>query len=202
MTPEEMEQLTMRLTDGWSHATALRVLIGLAGLLAVVLTVRAMWKRDCTVLGALIWLAIGAVMMAFALVPERIIIGVASTEYMTRIRVIVGGLSLFVLLTTLESIRRTHLQERYALLWVATALVILAAALFPQAVELFRAVTGMTYASAMLAVAFTFLVLVAFHFSISISGMQSRHARLTQRIAVLEQRIKALERSEDTPDKP
>jgi hypothetical protein len=98
-----------------------------------------------------------------------------------------------VLYITFESIRRTHLQEKYALLWVATALIILISVLFPNAVSLFRAVTGMEYATAIATVSFTFLVMVAFHFSISLSAMQTKHSKVAQRIAILEARINKLE---------
>ena len=105
-----------------------------------------------------------------------------------------------MLLITLESIRVTRLQERYALLWVVTALVILAATLFPEAVNLVRAVMGMRYDEAVLAVAFTFLVLLAFHFSISVSALQSKLAKTAQRIALLDARIDELEKQLATRD--
>ena len=101
--------------------------------------------------------------------------------------------SVVVLLITLESIRRTHLQERYALLWVGTGIVILVCVLFPRAVVLLRMLTGMRYTQALTAVTFTFLVLVAFHFSISISSSRSNQARIAQRLAILEERLRNLE---------
>jgi len=105
-----------------------------------------------------------------------------------------GGVSLIVLLITLESIRKTHLQERYALLWVTTAVVILMGCFFPDVVALFRAVTGMEYGAAMAAVAFVFLVMVSFHFSISLSSLGSKQSQIAQRVAILEERIREMER--------
>lgn len=194
MSPSAADDLIFRLTTGWEQAVVPRVLIGLVGFLILFLTVRSIWKRDCTALAAALWLIAGGVFLAFSAYPQQIIHFVIRTEYMTRIRVIMGGVSVLVLLITLESIRRTHLQERYALLWVATALVILTCVLFPHAVDLLRAATGMEYGTAIAAVALTFLVLVAFHFSISVSAMQSKQAKVAQRLAILEARLRELER--------
>jgi hypothetical protein len=135
----------LRYATGWETAYASRILIGLLGVLILSGTARAVWKKDCAALTAVLWLILGSIFLAFSIVPQRLITFVVSTDYVTRIRFIVGGLSILVLLITLESIRRTVLMERYALLWIVTALAILFCALFPEAVALFRAVTGMEY---------------------------------------------------------
>jgi hypothetical protein len=71
--------------------------------------------------------------------------------------------------------------------------VIFLCALFPEAVNLFRAVTGMQYVTAVVAVAFTFLVLVAFNFSIAMSAMEADRDKIAQKVAVLEARLNELE---------
>ena len=195
MNPTVVDDLIFRLTTGWGKAVIPRALIGLIGVLILAFIVRSIWKRDWSVFGAVLWLIAGGVFLTFSFFPQQIIHFVVSTEYMTRIRLLMGGVSVLVLLITLESIRRTHLQERYALLWVATALVLLACVLFPHAVDLLRAVTGMEYATAIAAVAFTFLVLVAFHFSISMSAMQSKQSKVAQKLAILEARVRELEQN-------
>jgi hypothetical protein len=193
MMPAAATDLTLRLTTGWNAAVGARMLMGVFGLLILGLAARTLWRRSGSRLVALLWLPVGAVGVVFALAPQRLVDVVIQTDYVQRVRMMAGGISALVLLITFEALRRTQLQERYALLWVATALVILVAALFPGVVALFRAVTGMTYAGAVLAVTFTFLALVAFHFSISISGFQARQDKIAQRVAVLEARLSALE---------
>jgi len=193
MNPNELDTGMLRFTTGWDAAVVPRSIIALFGALILLLTLRAIWKRDCGVPAALLWLIAGAVSLTFACIPQQIVNSVMTTEYILRLRIVMGGLSLLVLLITLESIRKTRLQERYALLWVATALTILLCALFPQAVNLFRAVTGMQYGTAVVAVAFTFLVLVAFHFSIAMSAMENDRDKIAQRVALLEFRVKELE---------
>jgi hypothetical protein len=107
-------------------------------------------------------------------------------------RVIAAVISLGVLTITLESIRRTHLHERYAILWVVTSVVILFISLFPHAIDLLRALMGMSYVAALVAFAFVFLLLVAFHFSITLSAMQDKQAKMAQRIALLQEELKQL----------
>jgi len=200
MTQVEIDALVQRLLTGWDEALGTRILILLVGGLILGLVVTALWKRRCSCVAGGLWLLVGAATVLFAFFPQEFVRGAVSTPYMTRIRVIIGAISLVVLFTTLESIRQTHLQERYALLWIATALVLLTAALFPGAVAFFRAVTGTEYATAVVAVAFTFLVLVAFHFSISMSATQTKQTKIAQRVALLESRLRKLEEAgEDEP---
>lgn len=191
-----------RYATGWDTAVAPRIAFAVLGALIVTITLRTIWKRDCSVLAAVLWLIAGATFLAFSIIPQQIINSVVKIDYMTRVRGILGGLSVFVLLITLESIRRVRLQERYALLWVGTATVILLAALFPHVVDLLRVVTGIgKYVNAVVTIAFTFLVLVAFHFSISHSAMQSKQSRIAQKVAMLEARLKELERASSEPKK-
>lgn len=184
-----MDELVKELLAFWAGAFALRALVGGFGLCVLALIARACLRRRCSVPACLVWALAGTVCVVFAVVPQRFILVVIQTEYVVRIRLLVGMISVLMLLITFETIRSTHLQERYALLWVATGITLLACVFFPHAVDLLRAVTGMRYPAAVAAVAFTFLVLVAFHFSISMSGLRSKVSQLTQRIAILEARI-------------
>jgi uncharacterized membrane protein YozB (DUF420 family) len=189
----ELLELTMRYSSGWCEAVWQRSLLGLFGAAILLLVVRAIVRKNTGLIAILLWAVLGLFMAVFAAFPEAVINTVVNTEYMTRIRVVMGGVSVFVLLITFESIRKTHLQERYALLWVTTALVMLLGCFFPDAVTLFRAVTGMQYGAAMAAVAFVFLSMVSFHFSISLSSLQSKQSQVAQRVAILEERIRELE---------
>lgn len=202
MTAQELDDAMFRVASGWDGAVGPRTCIALLGALVIILTLRVFWKRECSVLVGGLWLLVGAACVTFSIIPQAIVTLIVGTDYFTRIRVVMGGLSVFVLLITLESIRRTKLQERYAILWVMTGMVVLVCALFPHAVNLLRAVVGMQYATAVVAVAFIFLVMVAFHFSIAMSAMESDRDRIAQRLAVLETRMKELEERIRKPGDP
>lgn len=191
MNQNLLEEDVLRYALGWGESIGLRAFLGLLALALLAGTLTACCRRRISAVPSVLWLLAGAGLLVFALLPQQVITFVVRTEYLMRVRVIVGGLSLLVLLISFESIRRTHLQERYALLWIGTALVILLCAIFPHAVALLRAVMGMNYATAVVSVAFTFLFLVAFHFSISLSDIQSRNSKMAQKIAMLEAELKA-----------
>lgn len=188
------DQAVARFARGWDTALGPRIAIAAIGLLVVLFVIRSLIRRDTSLLVGTLWALAGAVLLVFAAFPQDVIGVIIDTPYLVRARLLMGGISVLVLLITFESIRRTHLQERYALLWVWTALVILLCTVFPDTVAVFRAITGMDYAAAIVAVAFTFLVLVAFHFSISLSASQSKQTKLAQRVAILEARVRELEK--------
>ena len=178
---------------GWQTAIVPRILIGLLGLLIVLILARTIRSKRISLVPAILWSLAAAVLIIFSLFPQQLIRTVISTEYVMRMRIMMGFVSLLVLLITLESTRQARLQERYALLWVATALVILICAFFPSVVNLLRLLMGMNYTAAVVSVAFTFLTLVLFHFSISMSISQAKQARIAQKLALLETRVRELE---------
>jgi len=193
MNPNDLDASVFQFATGWDGAVGLRSAFALFGTLVLILTLRVCWKRDCTIIAALLSFLVGAGCVIFSMFLQQIVTAIMTTEYTIRIRAIMGGISALVLIVTLESIRRTRLQERYALLWLATASVILLCAFFPQAVNLFRAVTGMHYETAVSAVALMFLALLSFHFSTSMSSLEADRDKIAQKVAVLEARLNELE---------
>lgn len=117
----------------------------------------------------------------------------AAASQMTRIRVLMGAVSLGVFLITLLAIRSYKLREKYAVLWLATAMMIILAAFFPQVMDAARHWLGMQYVTSVVAVVFVFLVLVSFHFSIALSALNDKAAATASRCAILEARIRELE---------
>ena len=134
---------------------------------------------------ALAVLAGGLVLLGFWL---------ADASQMLRIRALMGVVSIGVFLITLLAIRGYKLREKYAVLWLATAAMITLTALFPQLVDGARHWFGMQYVTSVVAVVFTFLVLVSFHFSIALSALNDKAAATASRCAILEARLRDLER--------
>jgi hypothetical protein len=123
-------------------------------------------------------------------------------SYMARIRILMGMVSGLVLLVTLESLRRYHLRERYAILWMVTGLLILLTAIFPEALDRVRLWFGMQYVTAVVAIVFTFLILVVFHFSIALSGLRDDLAALARRCAILDAQLAELRKPSTPPEPP
>jgi uncharacterized PurR-regulated membrane protein YhhQ (DUF165 family) len=112
---------------------------------------------------------------------------------MTRIRWLMGATSFLVAGITLLTIRSYKLREKYAVLWLATAGTIFLAACFPGVMDVAREWLGMQYVTAVVAVIFVFLLLVAFHFSIALSALNDKAAATAERTAMLEARLARLE---------
>ncbi|MEI6516363.1 MAG: DUF2304 domain-containing protein, partial [bacterium] len=93
------------------------------------------------------------------------------------------------------AVRRFAMEERYALLWVSTGIILVAFAIYPDAVGWLAALTGMQYVSAITMVVFAFLLLVAFDFSLSLSALRADQKQLSQHAANLELRVAELEKA-------
>ena len=112
---------------------------------------------------------------------------------MTPLRVSIVGVvaSLLLLLIVLELIRSRRLKERYALLWLATGVVLLVFSAWRDALNTLAGWLGVTgYPPAVLfAVATLFILLVLLHYSIVLSKLTDENVELAQRIALLEERV-------------
>jgi len=183
----------LNFVSRWAGVTTPRIAVAFLGTLICVLIAIAIWDRRIRILGASFGFLIGLLMMAFAIEP-RVLHTLAATGFLTRIRILMSILSFVVLVITVEAVRRQHLQERYALLWIATGLIILLTAFLPQVLDFFSLALGAEYVTSVVGIVFTFLLLIAFHFSIALSGFQKKQTQIAQRCAILEERIAELTR--------
>jgi hypothetical protein len=110
----------------------------------------------------------------------------------TPLRVSVAGVvgSMLLLLIVVELIRGRRLKERYALLWLATGVVLLVLSAWRDALNTLAGWLGVTgYPPAVLfAVATLFILLVLLHYSTAISRLTDENVELAQRVALLEER--------------
>jgi hypothetical protein len=108
--------------------------------------------------------------------------------------------SVLFLLVILELIRSRRLQERYALLWLASGVVLLALSLWRGALNTIAGWFGIrSYPPAVLfAVGAFFILAVLLHYSTVISRLTEQNTILAQRLALLEERLRRGEtRSEE-----
>ena len=99
--------------------------------------------------------------------------------------------SLLLLLGVFELIRSRRLRERYALLWLATGLVLVALSAWRGGLNTIAGWLGVRgYPPAVLfAVGLLFVILVLLHYSTVISRLADQNTTLAQRLALLESRI-------------
>ena len=112
----------------------------------------------------------------------------------SRIQLVAIVASVFMLVTVLELVRRRRLMERYALLWLLSAIVVLALAAWPGALNTISHAVGISYPpNALFVVAFAFVLFLLLHFSASVSRLNDQSKVLAQRIALLEERVRRAE---------
>lgn len=177
----------------WAGTTTPRIVVAFLGVLVCVWIGMAIWEKRIRVLWAIGGIVLGLFMVVIAIDP-RILRFLAETGFLTRIRILMVIMSCAVVIITIEAIRRSHLQERYAILWVTTGLIILVTAFFPHILALFSFLFGTQYVTSVVGIVFAFLLLIAFHFSIALSGMQKRQTQIAQRCAILEAKLEDLSR--------
>ena len=102
--------------------------------------------------------------------------------------------SVLLLGIVIELIRSRKLRERYALLWLATAGVILFFAVWRSGLHNLSKALGVAYPpNALFVLAMLFVLVLLLHFSTVISKLSDRSTVLTQRLALLEERLRELE---------
>ena len=90
------------------------------------------------------------------------------------------------------------MREQYALLWLGTATVILLFGLWRDGLNELADVLGIAYPpNALFVLALAFMLLLLLHYSTVISRLSDRTTTLTQRIAILEERLRELDSETD-----
>ena len=107
----------------------------------------------------------------------------------TKIQILAIVASAGMLLVILEMVRQRRLLERYALLWLFSALVLLALAIWRDFLETIANTIGIVYPpNALFVIAFGFVLVLLLHFSIAVSRLADQSKVLAQRVALLEER--------------
>ena len=101
----------------------------------------------------------------------------------TQIVAIIGAAVL--LLVVLELVRRRRLLERYALLWLLSAVVLLALASWRDGLEKVARTIGIVYPpNALFLIGIGFILLLLLHFSSAVSRLSDQTKVLAQRLAL------------------
>jgi len=104
----------------------------------------------------------------------------------------IGGVGAFVL--TVFWVRTRDLREKYGLLWLGVATILLAIGLLPEQFKALALVLHLSYPAFMLLVALALIYPFAFFVTVALSRQYRRSARLVQEVALLEARVRDLER--------
>jgi hypothetical protein len=100
--------------------------------------------------------------------------------------------SAVLVLFVVEAIRRTHLNARYAILWLGAGAVLLVFSLYRPLLDWVAKLLGVSYPPSLLfGLAFVFLLAIVLHYSLVISSHRDSIRRLTQTLALLERALEA-----------
>lgn len=106
---------------------------------------------------------------------------------------LIGGAAAFAL--TVHWVRARDLREKYALGWLAVATAMLLLGLFPEALKQIAEYAHLSYAAAALVLVLAAVYMFAFAVSVALTNQYRRNVRLTQELAMLEERVRELERT-------
>jgi hypothetical protein len=112
----------------------------------------------------------------------------------TRIQILAIVASALLLLGVLELVRRRAFLERYALLWLFSAFVLLGLSAWQGALAEMASLVGIAYPpNALFLIAFGFVLILLLHFSLAVSRLSDQTKVLSQRLALLEHRQRRTE---------
>src|SRR5918998_1769176 len=115
-----------------------------------------------------------------------------------RIQIVSIVAAVVLLIVVLELVRQRRLLERYALLWLLAAVVLLGLAIWRGLLEDIAGWIGIAYPpNALFVIAFGAILLLLLHFSVATSRLAEQSKVLAQRLALLEERQRELERVTD-----
>ena len=119
---------------------------------------------------------------------------------MQRLEVIALIASGSLLILVFELVRTRRLKEKYSLLWLVTAVVLLVMSVSKGLMDRLGAMMGIYYSpSAFFLLAFLFLVLITLQYSVVLSRLADRNKSLAQEVALLKLKVEALEKRSPAP---
>jgi hypothetical protein len=105
------------------------------------------------------------------------------------------AMSVFFLFAVIELIRRNRLKEKYAILWIFSAIILIIFSLSDKLLDKTAQILGVAYGPSLIFLfAFIFLLFIVFHFSTVLSKESDRSKTLAQKIGILDNKIKELEK--------
>jgi hypothetical protein len=114
----------------------------------------------------------------------------------TRIQLLSIAVSAGLLVLVLELVRRRSFLERYAILWLFSAVILLGLAIWKGLLERVAELVGIAYPpNALFLIAFGFVMILLLHFSLAVSKLSDQTRVLAQRLALLERRQREMERA-------
>jgi hypothetical protein len=108
-----------------------------------------------------------------------------------RILIFLSGLSLFLIIFRL--LRRRRFREELSILWLLISITLGLGSVADLVIDPLAFMLGISYPPALIFLIFFFIVvLTMFYFSIVVSDLKSRNKELSQKVALMEYKIREL----------
>ena len=109
--------------------------------------------------------------------------------------------SLVIMITVIEFIRRGAFKERYALLWLFSSFVLLVFSIWRNLLDYMARLFGFYYPPSFLfLLGFGFLMLITLHFSVAISKLSEHNKRMAQELGLMKDELEQLRKEKDTSE--
>jgi len=114
------------------------------------------------------------------------------------VQVIAITVNIAIFVIVIELIRRSHLKERYSLIWLSASIVMLVFSTSRKLLDLISKMVGIYYPPSFLfLLSITFLLVLLLHFSTVISMLSEKNKRLAQELGIVKTRLDTLEKKAD-----
>ena len=104
---------------------------------------------------------------------------------MMKFQILIAGASLLMFFVTIALIKKRVLREEYSIIWLIAEGALFLFALFPGALSVIAKALGLYYLTAIFLVAFLFLLVISFYYSIILSRLSEMNRSLVQEVALL-----------------
>ncbi len=125
--------------------------------------------------------------------PDALNVDIPQAGFQLPHRIALFVLSVLLFLLVLELVRRRQFKERYALLWLGTALCGVGVGVFPGIIVRISTLVHVQFLTVFFVLAFVFLLGLVLSFSVVISRLSEQNRELAQEVALLAQRVEAVE---------
>jgi len=107
--------------------------------------------------------------------------------------------SLVIMISVIEFIRRGAFKERYALLWLFASFVLLVFSIWRNLLDYMAKLFGFYYPPSFLfLIGFGFLMLITLHFSMAISNLSEKNKKMAQELGIMKDELEQLKKENNT----
>ena len=122
---------------------------------------------------------------------------------MSMLHTLITVASVCLLILVLDLVRRKHLREKYALVWLLVSVLLILVSLVPALLDIVATKLGILYGPSLLFMVGIFVLLVlSIMLSVIVSHQTSRIIGLVQQLGLLENRVRKLESDQPAEKKP